>query len=202
MKKISQPIQTSFREKGSKFISYLFPAESPDEFNEKLEKLKSNYPDATHHCYAWRIFPNRIEEFAQDDGEPSGSAGLPILNQLKSYEVVNAAVVVVRYYGGTKLGKSGLINAYGAAAQQCLNQVNLLPIRLIQKVQITYPYSEQNSIEKLVHQFDLQELNATYREVVTLLAGCPLQNHISLKKHLVQLEHRNIKAQFLGKSHM
>lgn len=200
MNKVISQTDTSFREKGSKFMGYLSPVESLDEFNRKLNTLKSKYPDATHHCYGWRLNPAKTEEFAQDDGEPSGTAGLPILNQLKSFEVVNAGLVVVRYYGGTNLGKSGLIKAYGAAAELCLQKADLKPIEVIWKVEITYPYAEQNAIEKLMHQFNLIELKASYTEKVTLIAGCPVKNYQSLKKNLEQLEHRNISADFIEKN--
>src|SRR5699024_755346 len=98
--------------------------------------------DATHHCYGWRISPNNIEEFAQDDGEPGGTAGLPILNQLKSFNVVNGACVVVRYFGGTKLGKAGLIQAYGHTAELCLKQAELSNLVATQNFRIIYPYQE------------------------------------------------------------
>lgn len=202
MKKVLAQTETSFREKGSKFLGYLLPIENQDDFNRELDTLKSTYPDATHHCYAWRLNPAQIKEFAQDDGEPSGSAGLPILNQLKSFEVINAAIVVVRYYGGTNLGKSGLIKAYSAAAELSLQKADLQPIQLIHKIKITYPYSEQNTIEQLMHQFNLKELDASYTENITLLIGCPLNNYASFKSNLTQLEHRNIKVDFLDKTYI
>ncbi len=202
MKKVIQPTTDSFREKGSKFIGYLFPAESKESFEVRLEELKSEYPDATHHCYAWRINPAELIEFSQDDGEPGGTAGRPILNQLKSYEIVNAGIVVVRYYGGTNLGKPGLIEAYGRSAEHCLQKAELQAISLIRKVEISYPYSMQNSIEKLMHRFDLKELESHYTENVSLILACPLQHKASLKKSLNQMEHLGIEASFLEKSYM
>lgn len=201
MKKILHKTETSFREKGSKFIGYLYPVESKEQFESKLDNLKRTYPDATHHCYAWRINPEDIQEFAQDDSEPSGTAGLPILNQLKSYEAVNAAVIVVRYYGGTNLGKSGLIEAYGHAAELCLEQIDLRPIQLIWKVKIEYPYPEQNAIEKLMHRFSLTELDSAYTDKVSLMLACPVQHKEALQNSLQRLEHRDIKADFLEKSY-
>lgn len=202
MKKVIDNVTDSFREKGSKFIGYLFSVDTKEAFEEELDKLKSKYPDATHHCYAWRLFPANLEEFAQDDGEPGGTAGLPILNQLKSFEAVNTALVVVRYYGGTNLGKSGLIETYGRAARLCLQKAELVPIQLIRKVQINYPYSEQNFIEKLMHQFDLQELESRYLEDVTLILACPLKYEETLQNNLDQLSHRSIESTFLEKSYI
>ena len=202
MKTVKQTTSDSFREKGSKFIGYLFPVKTKPVFESNLEELKNEYPDATHHCYAWRINPANITEFAQDDGEPNGTAGLPILNQLKSYEVVNAAIIVVRYYGGTNLGKSGLIQAYGTVAERCLQNSKLKPIQLIWKVKISYPYSQQNTIEKLMHQFELKELDSTYTENITLILGCPVGHKQKLKNRFIQLEHLQIKTKFLTKSYL
>lgn len=200
MKRVLTNTQSSLRERGSKFLGYLLPVENQDDFDESLASIKSEYPDATHHCYGWRLNPAKPQEFAQDDGEPGGTAGLPILNQLKSFEVINAGLVVVRYYGGTNLGKSGLIKAYGTAAELCLQKADLKPIEIIWKVKIIYPYTEQNTIEKLMHQYTLKELDASYTEKVTLIAGCPVKHYQSLKKSLEHLGHRNIKADFLEKS--
>lgn len=202
MKKVLSQTEASFREKGSKFIGHLFPVDTKSAFEAELDQLKSQYPDATHHCYAWRMNPANIEKFAQDDGEPSGTAGLPILNQLKSFEVINAGIVVVRYYGGTNLGKSGLIQAYGAATERCLQHSKLKPIRVIGKVKISYPYSQQNTIEKLMHQFQLKELDSTYTENITLILGCPLENSKKLKNRLAQLKHLQIEAEFTEQSYL
>lgn len=202
MHTIDKVTSEQFREKGSKFIGYLFPIESKEEFEKELEEIVTRYPDATHHCYAWRIDPNNLEEFSNDDGEPGGTAGLPILNQLKSFEVVDAAVVVVRYYGGTNLGKSGLIDAYGRSAQLCLEQAKLKPIQLIQKVEINYPYSEQNTIEKLIHRFKLQELASDYQKEVTIIFACPIAQIEQFTTQAEQLAHRDIKTTLLEKGYL
>lgn len=200
MNKVTRSTSESFREKGSKFIGHLFPAETKEEFEAKLDEIKSKYPDATHHCYAWRIDPANLEEFAQDDGEPGGTAGLPILNRLKSYDAVNAGIVVVRYYGGTNLGKSGLIQAYGHSAEECLRKTKLVPILLVWKVEVTYPYSEQNCIDKLIHRFDLKEASSTYAEKVNQILNCPVQFKSELQENLEKLEHRDIHYRMLEKS--
>lgn len=202
MKKPISKTTNSFRERGSKFIGFLFPITSVEEFDHELEQIITQFPDATHHCYAWRQNPIRPEEFAQDDGEPGGTAGLPILNQLKSFHVVEAAVVVVRYYGGTNLGKSGLIEAYARSARNCLQKAQLKEIQPIQKVKIRYPYSEQNIIDQLIHRFDLQELESTYLKEVTLMLACPLQRADRLIEQLEAAAHRNIKSEIIGKSYL
>lgn len=202
MNKITGSVTDSFRERGSKFIGHLFPVDSKKEFEDRLQGVKSDYPDATHHCYAWRINPANPEEFAQDDGEPGGTAGLPILNQLKSYEVMNAGIIVVRYYGGTNLGKSGLIQAYGHSAENCLKKTTLVPIRLVWHVEITYPYPRQNAIEHFMHRYELKEIDSNYAENVTLILACPVKHKTSLKESLKQLEHRRIEFRFIEKSYI
>jgi uncharacterized YigZ family protein len=149
LKTVKKSYQETFREKGSKFIGYLFSVSSKEEFEKQLKEIVSEYPDATHHCYAWRINPNKIKEFAQDDGEPSGTAGLPILNRLKSFEIVNCGCVVVRYYGGTNLGRSGLIQAYGQTAELCLQKASLQTLIPTQNFEIIFPYAQQTHIDQL-----------------------------------------------------
>jgi uncharacterized YigZ family protein len=194
LKTVQKTHKTSFREKGSKFIGYLCPAVSISQFEQILDKIKSKYPDATHHCYGWRINPNDIEEFAQDDGEPNGTAGLPILNQLKSYNAINCGCIVVRYYGGTNLGKSGLIQAYGNSARLCLNKAELLSLIPTHNFRITYPYYRQSEIDQLKNRFDLKETKAQYLEEVTLDIACRAEEAELLWKKLTKLNHQDIKA--------
>jgi uncharacterized YigZ family protein len=200
LKTVTKPATANFREKGSKFIGYLFSISSLEDFENELQKIKSKYPDATHHCYAWRIHPNNLEEFAQDDGEPSGTAGLPILNKLKSFEVVNTACIVVRYYGGTNLGKSGLIKAYGNAAQLCLEKTSLATLIPTHNYKISYPYSEQTHIDQLKNQFDLKELSAEYLEEITLEIACRSDQANAFFESLAKLEHKGVRAEPLGSS--
>lgn len=199
MKTLTQTKTASYREKGSRFIGHLFPAERKELFERKLDQLKSEYHDATHHCYAYRIGVNEIREAVQDDGEPSGTAGLPILNQLKSYEVVNAGLVVVRYFGGTKLGKSGLISAYGETAKQCLDTSHLHKLIQTENFELTYPYPQQNRIDKLKATHDLIELEAEYQEKITLTLACPLENSEQLFKKLRGMQHLDIHFNKLGR---
>lgn len=199
---IHQQIKTSFREKGSKFIGYLLPASSTDSFEEKLNKVQSEYPDATHHCYAWRINPNNIEEFSQDDGEPSGTAGRPILNKLKSFEVVNCGCIVVRYYGGTNLGTSGLIQAYGRSAEECLQKADRRTIIPTKNVLITYPYNQQKKINQLKNRFDLKELEAKYLERVTIQMACRSDQADRFLNTLKKLEHAGVTTEHLGNGYV
>ncbi|MFP8487696.1 IMPACT family protein [Gracilimonas sp. Q87] len=192
MKTTNKTYKSSFRERGSKFIGYLFPAETEKEFQEKLDQLRSKYPDATHHCWAWRLNPAQPKEFSSDDGEPSGTAGLPILNQLKSFDVVSAGIVVVRYYGGTKLGRSGLIEAYGRGAELCLTKAELLTIKPIQMFEIMYPYSEENIIQKSINDYNLSVIHSEYMAKVKLKVACPIENSTKFEKSISAMEHLDI----------
>lgn len=198
MKTVTEETSSKFRDKGSKFLGYLFAAASTDEFQEQLQRIKSRYPDATHHCYAWRMHPNKIEEFTQDDGEPSGTAGLPILNKLKSFEAVNCGCVVVRYYGGTNLGTSGLIRAYGQAAELCLQQASLARLIPTINFRIRYPYGQQNQIDRLKNRFDLKEIDAEYLEQVTLEMACRKEQAPDFQEALDRLRHKGIESEERG----
>ncbi len=198
MKTINQIIESTFQEKGSKFIGYLFPAATVDEFDNKLHEIQSDHPTATHHCYGWRLYPNKIEEFAQDDGEPSGTAGPPILNKLKSYKVINCGCVVVRYYGGTKLGKSGLIQAYGHSAELCLQKASLLKLIPTKNFRISYPYGQQKHIDQLKNNFDLKEIEAQYLEEVTLKIACRSEQAEAFSSALEKLAHKQVTTEPLG----
>lgn len=119
-KSIDKETEAAFIDQGSRFLAYAFPVKNEVEIKKALNILRQKYPDATHHCYAWQLNINGTNNRANDDGEPSGSAGRPILNQILAAGFTNILVVVVRYFGGKKLGIPGLIAAYGYAARLCL----------------------------------------------------------------------------------
>ena len=119
-------VESEYKDRGSRFIAIAFPCSSTEEFKAKLDQIKLQYPAATHYCYAYRFGPKGHVNRANDDGEPNHSAGDPILGQIKSKGLTNVLVVVVRYFGGTKLGVGGLINAYKSAAIDALQQVEII----------------------------------------------------------------------------
>lgn len=173
---VTKLYQSDYRIKGSKFLGYLQQVEHKEDADSFLEWVKNEHPTATHHCYAWRVGPNQIEEFEQDDGEPNGTAGMPILNALRSADLVNCMMVSVRYYGGTKLGKPGLIDAYGESAGLCIQKATLHPVIPIRVYQIVYGYEHQGIIDKLKNDFTVIELNSEYMENVTLRIGIPKED--------------------------
>src|SRR6186713_1623645 len=123
---ITSASQGIYKEKGSKFLSFAYPVQSESDIKEHIAFLKSEYFDARHHCYAWMLGPERNHFRAFDDGEPNHSAGDPILGQIRSKNLTNVLVVVVRYFGGTKLGVGGLISAYKIAAEEALSKAVII----------------------------------------------------------------------------
>lgn len=171
---VTSVFEYDFRVKGSKFLGYLAAANNIEQATEALETVKSQHPTATHHCYGYIINPNRPAEFASDDGEPGGTAGLPILNALRSHHLMNVMLVVVRYYGSTKLGKAGLIEAYGETAEGTIRASSLKRLLSVKEYRIVYDYPQQNIIEKMKNNFTLIERRATYLEQVALEISIPV----------------------------
>jgi uncharacterized YigZ family protein len=189
LKTVTGSYSDLFRVKGSKFIGFLFPCSSAGQFDEVLKDVVSAHPTATHHCYARRIGLEPIKEFAQDDGEPPGTAGQPILNQLKSAGLVNSGLIVVRYYGGTNLGKGGLIDAYGHTADLCIAKAPLKTVRATKLYKVQYTYNQQNLIEKWKNDYQLIEKEAEYLEKVTLTLACPVESSSNFLNSLQNSSH-------------
>lgn len=147
-----------YKDRGSKFIGFAAPVASVEEAMDKIGEMKSRYHDARHHCFAYRVNPEKPEFRANDDGEPNNSAGMPIYNQLQSFELWNAVVVVVRYFGGTKLGVPGLINAYKEAAREAIEDAKVSEEFLMKTLQIRFPYSLMNEVMRLIKDEDAEML--------------------------------------------
>ncbi|MFY0655068.1 MAG: YigZ family protein [Cyclobacteriaceae bacterium] len=176
-----------YKEKGSKFISYAYPIESAVDVKEKLGELKKQYFDARHHCFAFILNANKqVTTRANDDGEPGHSAGDPILGQIKSFELENVLVVVVRYFGGTKLGVSGLIHAYKTAAEDALANAKIKTIVVKQCVEITYPYNKTNEVMRLAAEFEI-EIKEHIFEADCLIIGELLPSRVQMLKDKLAL---------------
>ena len=152
---IKAPSKGLFKDRGSKFIALAFPVQSEDEAMERLKEVKKEYYDARHHCYAYRINPENEIYKSSDDGEPSGTAGKPILNQLLSKELFNIIVIVVRYFGGTKLGTSGLINAYKTAAREALSDADVTKVLITRTITLEYEYPLMNTVMRIIKDENL-----------------------------------------------
>ena len=162
---INAPVEEIiFKEKGSKFIGYAFPVSDEEEIKEKLTELWKKYPDATHICYAYRLGIDGEIYRANDDGEPSGSAGLPIYNQIVSKGITNVLVASVRFYGGTKLGVSGLIKAYKLSSQSTLEQAEIVEKYLTKKLEFEFSYEDQGSVMRNIDKFNAEVLKTEFTE--------------------------------------
>ena len=150
-----------FKDRGSKFLAYAYPVYSEEEGAQRLAEVRKMHPKARHHCYAYRLGLDGNRFRANDDGEPSGTAGRPILGQIDRFELSNLLVVVVRYFGGTKLGTSGLINAYKLSTADALEQAGIIEKKVRDIYRLTFPYSlmseVMNSVKKLNLNIRFQE---------------------------------------------
>jgi uncharacterized YigZ family protein len=153
-KTIAAPVETAQRERSSKFLSYAWPVTGEDEIKEHLDVLRKKYYDATHHCYAWRLGPRGETWRANDDGEPSGTAGKPILGQMLSTEVTDCLIVVVRYFGGTKLGVPGLIAAYKDGAAEVLAAAEIVERTVDATFEIEFAYEAMNDVMRVVKEME------------------------------------------------
>lgn len=156
---IEKNAQAEFKDRGSKFIAYASPVRNVEDFKERLTEIKKEHPKATHHCFAYRIGLDGNSYRASDDGEPSGTAGKPILGQIDSKELVNVLVVVVRYFGGTLLGVPGLIHAYRSAAALALQMSPLVQKQVEKEFLIRFDYTQMNEVMTLVKQYGCRVLN-------------------------------------------
>ncbi len=147
---VSQKSAGLYKDKGSKFLYFSFPVETEEEIKTELASLRKIYFDATHHCYAWVLGPKGTQFRANDDGEPNHSAGDPILGQIRSHQLTNVLIVVVRYFGGTKLGVSGLIQAYKTSAALAIEENEIIEKRVMEELFIQFGYPQMNEVMKIV----------------------------------------------------
>lgn len=163
-----------YAEKGSKFIGVALPCSSADEAKEQLDALRAEHPKASHFCYAYRFGLNGDEYRANDDGEPSNSAGAPILGQLQSFDLTNALVVVLRYYGGTKLGVGGLINAYRTGAKEAILAGKIIEREVFEWVRIRFEYADMPSVMNLIKKYQLEMVEHEFE------VSCAIKTNLSL----------------------
>ncbi len=152
---VAEPVEGFFKDKGSKFISFVFPISSENEAKSHLLELREIHPKANHHVYAYRLGVDRMQYRLSDDGEPSGSSGRPILNTLYSREITNVLVVVVRYFGGTLLGIPGLINAYRSATEDALENAEIVVKHLFNLYKLSFSYVQMNDVMRIVKELEL-----------------------------------------------
>ncbi len=160
-KTIDKPVkEVIFKEKSSKFLGYAFPVKTEEEIKQHLEAVKKEHYSARHWCYAWQLGYGTSQHYrANDDGEPNNSAGIPIYGQIQSFELTDVLVVVVRYFGGIKLGVGGLVQAYKTSAQLTLQEAQIIEKVITQTLAISFDYKDMNKVMRVVKERNLQVIN-------------------------------------------
>lgn len=166
--------ETLFKEKGSKFYGYAFPVKDEETIKDTLEEIKARHHSARHWCYAWQLGTEKTRYRANDDGEPSNSAGMPIYGQIQSFELTNVLVIVVRYFGGTKLGVGGLIQAYKTSAQLALEASEIIEKTIDTHFLIEFEYKDMSHVMRVIKE---KNLNLLHQEM-----GMSCRLEISVRK--------------------
>ena len=186
---INLPVENILlKEKGSKFIGFAFPVENEKEVKKALGRVREEHPKATHHCYAFRLGITGENYRANDDGEPSGSAGLPIYNQLLANNVIQILVIAVRYYGGTKLGVSGLVKAYKETAKFTLESCEIITKELQSELEIQFDFNQQNVIFTLLNRFEAKIIDFKTEENCTIFAKLKTSEKQNISDQLSEMQ--------------
>lgn len=190
---ISSVSQGIYKEKGSKFLAFAFPIFSEDEFKNHLSNLKKEYHDARHHCYAFKLGLTENEYRYSDDGEPNNSAGKPIYGQILSKNLTNVGIVVVRYFGGTKLGVGGLVTAYKEAAADALNNAQIINQLVNNFYQITFNYTVMSEVMNFIKKHDLEVSKQVFEEYCLIEFGIRKTEANSVVNELEKIISLNVK---------
>ncbi|MEJ5303133.1 MAG: YigZ family protein [Bacteroidales bacterium] len=179
---IAEPAEAVYKVKASKFLAFAYPVQNEDEIKAHLQNLKKKFPDANHHCFAWRLGPGKDKFRYYDDGEPSATAGRPIYGQILSRDITNVLIVVVRYFGGIKLGTSGLIDAYKTSAALVLENTKIVEFTLKCSLRLLYSYELTNQAMRLVKELKAEIISSEYLQKCELL----IRFDASLKQFAIQ----------------
>ncbi|MBN2683003.1 MAG: YigZ family protein [Bacteroidales bacterium] len=161
-KTIKENSEGFFKDRGSKFIGLAFPVFSETEIKDIQKNLRNQYYDARHHCFAWRLGADKLHYRVNDDGEPSNSAGMPIFGQIQSFDLTNILIVVVRYFGGTKLGVPGLINAYRTAASEAIRNGEIIEKTVNNITKIHFEYLAMNDVMTVLKEEQLEQFEQCF----------------------------------------
>ncbi|HKL09587.1 MAG TPA: YigZ family protein [Bacteroidales bacterium] len=159
---IRKPSEGLFKDRGSKFLAFAYPVSSEEEIKVIQEQLRNKYHDARHHCYAYMLGPEKEVYRANDDGEPSSTAGKPILGQIRSFNLTNILIVVIRYFGGTKLGVGGLISAYKTAAEEALKKAKIIKKTLHDIYELKFDYPQMNEIMRIMKEENIEQIDQRF----------------------------------------
>jgi uncharacterized YigZ family protein len=187
-----------YMEKGSKFLAYAFPVMSEKEAYEALSKIKKDHPKARHYCHAFRLFPDSSLERMDDDGEPSGTAGRPILGQIFKHSLTNAMIIVVRYFGGTKLGISGLTEAYKTSASSAIDAGKIILRKVFAMVRIELAYEQLPSLVNHFKQAGIPIFKEEYNDTPAIVIGVSKSNY---NQELIAIFHRFCHMDFKDVDH-
>ncbi len=173
---IEKPSIAELKDRGSRFLAYAFPIETAVDFKKRLKELKEEHPKAVHYCFAYRLGMDKNNFRSGDDGEPSGSAGKPILGQIDSKELTNLAVVVVRYFGGTLLGVPGLIHAYKTVTSLALQLTPITQKPVLVQLELQFDYTLMNEVMMVVKRFGCVVVQNEMQLFCRLIIGIPKEN--------------------------
>lgn len=187
-KTIEAPAEGLYKEKGSKFIALAYPVRTEEAVKEIVGEIKVRYYDARHHCYAYRLGADKQRFRANDDGEPSSTAGKPILGQILSYDLTDVLIVVVRYFGGIKLGVSGLINAYRAAAADAIGHARIVEKTDDEVFRIKFDYTVMNEVMRVVKEEEPEVMSRDFSMECRMTLSIRKQNASRLSARLQQIE--------------
>ncbi len=190
---IDKPSTAEFKDRGSKFIAFAFPIETTDDFKKQLQVLKKEHPKAVHHCFAYRIGTDGNNFRSADDGEPSGTAGKPILGQIDSKNITNVAVIVVRYWGGTLLGVPGLINAYKTAVALALQVTPIIEKQIEVNYSVEFDYTQMNEVMMVMKQFNCTIYAKEMQLFCIIKAGVPKNRLEEVLNRLKDIQQVTIK---------
>lgn len=197
---IAASAEGNYKESGSKFLAFAFPVATEDEIRQQLELIKKEYFDARHHCYAWVLGADKSRYRSFDDEEPNHSAGDPILGQIRSRNLTDVLVIVVRYFGGVKLGVGGLIQAYKTATDNALSNAVIIEKEVMRSLVLLYPYHETTEVQRVIKDFELKITKHEFLETCSLQAEVSLKHVIDLrtKIELLQATRHDIKMNYIS----
>ena len=184
---IEKPSLAEYKDRGSRFLAYAYPIKTAEEFKKQLKAIKEEHPKAAHHCFAYRLGTNGINFRSGDDGEPSGSAGKPILNQIDSKNLTDTAVIVVRYFGGTLLGVPGLINAYKTATSFALQLTPIIEKPILVTYTLEFDYTLMNEVMIVLKKYNCEILNNEMQLFCRMKVGIPKTSDEAVLQKLREL---------------
>lgn len=185
---VKDPSTGLFKDKGSKFFACLFPVTSEKQIKDLLLRIRREKYDARHHCYAWRLGPDKNRFRANDDGEPSGTAGKPILGQIMKFDLTDILIIVVRYFGGTLLGTGGLINAYRTASADAIGNSTIITKTVDQVFDIIFPAAKTKLIIKVLGEEKATQLERFFDSTCRIRVSVPAGNYPNISGRLTAIE--------------